>query len=82
MTPSREDFQRWLEDSVTDYVMRAHLAMSEKNRLQWQQVSWDNGIANQRALDELRTRADAYRAIAEMSYEDVCNANGDEPNAE
>jgi hypothetical protein len=80
MPPSREDFTRWLGDSVTAYVMRAHLAMAETNKAEWLRVSWEAGHANPALLSELRTRADAYRAIAEMTYDALCDANGDEPN--
>lgn len=82
MPPSRDDFARWLDDPVTGYVMRAHLASAAANEAEWKRVSWDNGIASQATLNELRTRADAYKAIAEMTYEAVCDANGDEPNDE
>lgn len=56
--------------------------MAEANRAEWGRISWDNGSANQAALSELRTRADAYRAIPELTYEALCEANGDEPNEE
>lgn len=80
MPPSRDEFARWLDDAVTRYVMRAHTAMSETNKAEWLRVSWDAGHANAALLSELRTRADAYRAIVEMTYEAVCDANGDAPN--
>ena len=82
MPPSRDEFARWLDDAVTRYVMRAHLAMAETNKAEWTKASWDNGACSKEMLLELRTRADAYRAIAEMTYEGVCDANGDEPNDE
>lgn len=77
MPIDREDFARWLDDPVTDWVMRAHRAMAAANRAEWERISWDNGIANQAALSELRTRADAYMAIAEMTFESVADANGE-----
>lgn len=73
---TREDFARWKEDPVTRAVIDAHIKTAEDNRTAWMKQSWDNGHANQRTLDELRTRADAYLAIAEMRYEDVCGAIG------
>lgn len=80
--PVREDFARWLDDPVTRYVMAAHLAMADANKAEWLRVSWDNGAASQAYLTELRTRADAYRAISEMTYDSLVDANGDEPNEE
>lgn len=82
MPPSRDDFDRWLDDPVTDAVMRAHEAMAEANKAEWTRVSWDNGAASPSLLRELRVRADAYRAISEMSYEALCDALGEQPNDE
>jgi hypothetical protein len=48
----------------------------------WVQASWDQGACDEKALIELRTRADAYRAIAEAPYERLCEVLGEEPIAE
>lgn len=79
---SREDFQRWLEDPVTRAVIRAHRQTAHDNREAWIAHSWGNGHANPLILLELKTRADAYLAIAEMNYEAVCEALGEEPREE
>jgi hypothetical protein len=80
MPPHSEDFARWREDRVTQWVFAALSAMSDANRASWIEASWENGIANERVLTELRTRADAYRAMFETDYAAFCDANGDEPN--
>jgi hypothetical protein len=79
---SREDFARWLEDPVTRAVIKAHRQTADDNRAAWVKHSWDNGHANPLTLLELRTRADAYMAIAEIGYADVCGAIGAEPREE
>lgn len=79
MTPTREDFARWRDDPVTRFVLAAHARMADGNKAEWERVSWGNGVANQRHLDELRTRADAYRAISETTYEGFCEALGEQP---
>jgi hypothetical protein len=79
---SREDFARWKEDPVTRAVVRAHRKTADDNRDAWVKHSWDNGHANPLTLLELRTRADAYMAIAEIGYADVCGAIGAEPREE
>lgn len=82
MAPHREDFARWLDDPVTRWVLRALEAGAEKQRAAWSQASWDNGHANPALLQELRVRADAYRAVAESNYEGFCDMLGDEPRDE
>lgn len=80
MPPSRDDFARWLADPVTAYVMQAFLKMAEANRAEWIRTSWDGGGCSKELLAELRTRADAYRALPEANYDSICDANGDEPH--
>ena len=82
MAPHREDFIRWLEDPVTRFVMAAHKAVADHNKEEWVRTSWDNGVAAPEVLRELRVRADAYMAIVEIAYEDICNALGEQPNEE
>ena len=79
---TREDFIRWREEPVTRAVMEAHRRTAEDNRIAWMRHSWDNGHANPLTLLELKTRADAYLAIAEMTYEAVCEATETEPRDE
>lgn len=82
MPPHREDFARWRDDPVTRWVLAAHLQAAADQQTTWQKVSWEEGHANPALLQELRVRADAYRAIGEMTYEDVCSAMGEEPRDE
>lgn len=82
MNPSRDDFVRWLDDPVTAFVMRAMLLASDDCREAWVKASWDNGACSKEMLAELRTRADAYRAIAETGYEGFCAMLGEQPNEE
>jgi hypothetical protein len=80
--PSREDFIRWQDDNVTRWVMAAHRKTAEDNKAAWLTQSWESGHSNPLTLLELRTRSDAYLAIADMTYADVCAALGDAPNEE
>ena len=82
MTPSRDDFARWLDDPVTNWVMRAHLMAAETNKTAWIDASWGNGAASKEMLAELRTRADAYLAITQTGYEGFCDMLGEQPNEE
>lgn len=82
----REDFSRWREDPITKTVLGA-LELAEKAQKQaWDNASWSGEVARapdlERLLIELRTRADAYASLREMTFEDVCLWLEIEPNAE
>lgn len=82
MTPSREDFARWRDDPVTDFVMRALIAAAEANREAWIKASWDNRGGSREMQLELHTRADAYRALPDTGYDGFCDMLGETPNEE
>jgi hypothetical protein len=44
----------------------------------WIDASWEKGSADPLNLVELRTRADAYRAVTESTYDDLAKFGGDE----
>jgi hypothetical protein len=78
MPPTAEEFARWRDDGVTQWVMRAVQTAAEQNKAAWMKASWENGAASPALLQELRTRADAYLALAESPYETWAEWNGDE----
>lgn len=79
MPPSRDDFARWRDDPVTRWVMKAHDVLAEDCRKEWVGISWGNGSANQPVLSALRTRADAYLALPEGTYEAYCETMSEVP---
>lgn len=79
MAPSAEEFARWRDDRVTRWVMRAFAICADENKQEWMTASWEQGVSNPLLLSELRTRADAYRAMTDTPYEAHCETNGDEP---
>ena len=80
MPPSRDDFARWRDDFVTQWIMRALETEATNQEAAWRDASWVNGMANPNLLKELRTRADAYRALAELNYDGVCEELGEHPS--
>lgn len=80
MTPSREGFTRWLDNSVTEWVMRAMIAAADANKAAWIDASWEGGACSKEMLAELRTRADAYRALPDTDYDGFCDMLGEQPN--
>lgn len=82
MTPSDEDFARWRDDGVTRWIFAAIETGIDAQKAEWLTRSWDHGIAHDAVLQELRTRADAYRSLIDTTYQGWCEINGVEPNVE
>lgn len=66
--PTEEDFDAWRESGVTRWVMRAVERVAAQQQKAWLDASWEGGIVDPHLLVELRTRADAYRALNETGY--------------
>lgn len=77
-----DDFARWRDDSVTRWVFKAIEAGEAENKAAWVEASWQYNNPSPQLLNELRTRADAYRALVDTTYEAWCETNGDEPTYE
>lgn len=73
---SEEDFLAWREHPVTQWVFAAARKAAELQEIAWNEASWGDGKCDPMMLNELRTRADAYRALEETSFEDWCNVLG------
>jgi hypothetical protein len=71
----REDFARWRDDPMTRMVMDALGKAEAEQKHQWDKASWEGAVSRapelERMLLELRTRADAYRALQDMSLGDL-----------
>lgn len=77
--PSREAFDAWREHPVTLFVFGACRAQAEYCEANWKDGSWNSGEADQDSLNELKARADTYRALEDSDYEAFCEALGLEP---
>ena len=77
--PSSEDFARWRDDRVTQWVFRALEMNAEECLQQWMVASWNHGNANPLFLKEMRVRADVNRTLIDTLYEGYCETLGDEP---
>lgn len=79
---TREEFDSWLENPATQWVLKAAECGAALQESAWASLlagdlppGTDLGLLR----NELQTRADAYRALAQTSYEDWCNVIGEEP---
>lgn len=70
-----EDFARWRDDPVTLAVFRALSAAEQAQRATWDAYSWGGNMVRPdelaETLKELRVRADCYRALQELTAEQV-----------
>lgn len=70
--PTRDEFDAWADHHVTRFVLAALERAAQAQEAEWRYWSWEMGKADPGQLSALRTRADAYRSIAETGYEGFC----------
>ncbi len=64
-----EDWEQWRNHPVTEWVLAALNKSAEAQRRAWLDASWEAGNPDPMLLKELTTRADAYRAMSEVTFE-------------
>lgn len=79
--PTREEFDAWRDEPVTQFVMNALSRNAAECREKWMQDSWEAGEADQRTLDGLRERSDALLGFT-ADYDAFCETLGLEPKEE
>ena len=68
---SAEEFDAWREDLVTQWVLAELGKAAAAQKAAWTEMSWGNGIVDPTELHILKTRADAYSVLAEVTFEDI-----------
>lgn len=68
---TEDDFTSWRENAVTQVVFAALDRVQAMQRQHWIETSWEQGVCTPEMLLELRTRADAYRSLSELSFERI-----------
>ncbi len=75
-----EDFARWRDDPMTRLVLDALEQAEQAQKAEWDAYSWGGGRVRsdelKETLQELRVRADCYRALREMTFADVAGWMG------
>jgi len=74
---NRDEFELWLKDPVTLWIMRAIANAQLQEKAEWDRISWGNGEADQGKLTVLRTRADALGELCDNDYETWSLWNGE-----
>ena len=67
----REHFEEWLAHPVTEYVLKRVGEMAEKNKQQWIDRSWGQGICDPQELIDMRARAEAAKDLSELEWSDI-----------
>jgi hypothetical protein len=80
--PSRDEFRAWRDDSTTQFVFAALRAAQANQKTAWDEMAWVGGVADELALVEYRTRADAYAGLEQADYEAFCEWAGVDPEPE
>jgi hypothetical protein len=73
---SRDGFQAWLTDPVTQFVVAGLRRLQEQAQVEWLRESWNSGVADQGKLDRLRVRFETWGDLANITIEDAYGANG------
>lgn len=79
--PTREEFEAWRDHPISQMVFAGLSRAADEQRDEWTEASWGQGVPNAELLIELRTRADAYRALEQSTYEGWCETLGLEPES-
>lgn len=81
MAMTLDDFQRWRDNPVTQWVFAAFEKAAVTQSDGWMDKSWGAGQCDPLELATLRTRADSYRAIFETPFERFQEMNGEQDDS-
>ena len=73
--PTDEEYEAWVDHPITAFVLDCYDRMAEEQKQAWTYMSWEGGSSDPAALLEYRTRADAYRSMAECDLGDLIAVN-------
>ena len=79
MSITREDFDQWRDNHVTEELFRACAHMHDTVKEVWLQASWEAGKADPVLLAELRAKAHVWQDVMNLSFETLEEALGYEP---
>lgn len=74
-TPDADEFAAWQAHPVTVFVNAGLVRLAELAKAQWQADAWD-GHLEPVPLARVKTRAETYLELAELTFEDALGANG------
>lgn len=78
MKITKEDFESWRDNIVTEEVFRAFDRLGERAKQTWLAASWGKGRCDPVLLADLRARAEVVEDFRKLSYETLEEALDDE----
>lgn len=66
-----EDFKQWLDQPVTEVVLRYLKRKSEECKTAWLAASWEKGECEPLLLADLRATEKILSDLANLEYEDI-----------
>ena len=70
----KEDFEQWRAHPVTEAMTRALVALAERNKVKWMEVSWGGGETSPLVLADLKARAEMAQDLSELTVEELNEA--------
>lgn len=71
MKITKEDFETWRDNPVTEEVFRAFDRLAERAKAEWLSMSWDKGQCDPVVRADLKARAEVVQDFREMTHEDL-----------
>jgi uncharacterized phage-associated protein len=68
---TKEDFEAWQTNPVTEAVLSAVKRIGEGAKGEWLQASWNGGQLDPAILAALKAKETAYIDLSDISYEDI-----------
>lgn len=68
---AKEDFEDWKLNPTTIAVLAELARMADERKQLWLTKSWNEGVADERALAMLRGQAEGFGFAAKASYEQL-----------
>lgn len=71
MKITKEDFDSWRDNLVTEQVFHALRSMADRSKQDWIAKSWGAGIVDPVLLADLRARAETASDLCELTFEEL-----------
>lgn len=75
---TKDDFEMWRANPVTEAVNRALVMLAERNKAEWMRVSWDCGAADAVMLAQFKARYETANDLSELTFEQLEEALNEE----
>lgn len=75
-TPSRDEFEAWRANPVTQFVLAGVKNVADAQAADWFEKAWGGGDLSELLRERLRTRAESFTELANITIEDAYGANG------